>query len=92
MTKRWTGVVLVVCLGVTAPARAQTLPPGPGLAPTPEPLPCAPSGTGVPQAMIPRLVNRLTGTTDGTIPIAVPPTVRQIRIAPSGVTFSRAAG
>ncbi len=45
----------------------------------------------LPLAMIPKLVNRLTGTTDGTIPIAVPPTVRYIRIAPSGVTFSRTA-
>src|SRR5438034_593322 len=53
MTKRWTGVVLGVCLGVAAPASAQTLPPGAGPGPTPEPLPCAPSGTGVPQPLIP---------------------------------------
>ena len=52
-TKRWTGMVLLVCLGVAARAPRQTLPPGPGAAPTPEPLPCAPSGTGVPQPLIP---------------------------------------
>lgn len=45
-----------------------------------------------PQAAIPHLVNQLTGGSDGTIPIAVPPTVRQIRIQPAGVTFSRQAG
>jgi hypothetical protein len=45
-----------------------------------------------PQSAIPRLVNRLTGTTDGSIPIAVPPTVRRIRIQSSGVTFSRRTG
>jgi len=45
-----------------------------------------------PQSAIPRLVNRLTGTTDGSIPIAVPPTVRRIRIQASGVTFSRRTG
>src|SRR5262245_50902106 len=53
MTKRWTGVVLVVSLGVAAPAPAQMLPPGAGAGPTPEPLPCAPSGTGMPQALVP---------------------------------------
>jgi hypothetical protein len=42
-----------------------------------------------PHSAIPQLVSRLTGTTDGTIPIAVPPTVRRIFITPSGVTFSR---
>ena len=45
-----------------------------------------------PQTTIPRLVQQLTGTADGTIPIVVPPTVRQIRIQPNGVTFSRRAG
>ena len=45
-----------------------------------------------PQAAIPRLVSRLTGTADGSIPIAVPPNVRTIWITPSGVTFSRKAG
>ena len=45
-----------------------------------------------PQAAIPRLVSRLTGSQDGTIPIAVPPSVRQIFITPTGVTFSRRAG
>jgi hypothetical protein len=45
-----------------------------------------------PQGAIPRLVNRLTGTADGSIPIAVPPTVRRIRIMSTGVTFSRRTG
>jgi hypothetical protein len=45
-----------------------------------------------PQAAIPRLVGRLTGTADGSIPIAVPPNVRRIWITPAGVTFSRKAG
>lgn len=53
MRKPWTGVALVVGLAVAGPVAAQTLPPGPASAPTPEPIPCAPSGTGVPQAMIP---------------------------------------
>src|SRR5437763_3991190 len=59
MSKRWTGAVLVVCLGATA-ARAQGLPPGPG--PTPEPLPCAPSGTGVPPAMMPPAPGGMTAS------------------------------
>ena len=42
-----------------------------------------------PHSTIPQLVNRLTGTSDGTIAIAVPPSVRRIFITPSGVTFSR---
>jgi len=45
-----------------------------------------------PQAAIPRLVSRLTGSVDGTVPIMVPPSVRQIFITPTGVTFSRRAG
>ena len=45
-----------------------------------------------PQAAIPQLVNRLTGSTDGTVPIIVPPSVIQILITPSGVTFSRRTG
>src|SRR6266403_2191179 len=61
-TKRWTGVVLLVCLGVAARAPAQTLPSGPGAAPTPEPLPCAPSGTGVPQALIPPASGGMTAS------------------------------
>lgn len=43
----------------------------------------------LPPGSIPRLVNRLTGGTDGTIPIAVPPTVTRIRIDAGRVTFSR---
>jgi hypothetical protein len=45
-----------------------------------------------PQAAIPRLVSRLTGSTDGTVPIAVPHSVTQIFITPSGVTFVRRSG
>ncbi len=46
----------------------------------------------VPSEAIPRLVDQLTGGSDGTVPIAVPPTVRQIMIWPFGVAFSRRAG
>ena len=44
-----------------------------------------------PAAAIPHLVNQLTGRSDGSVPIAVPPTVRQIHIWPFGVSFSRRA-
>lgn len=43
----------------------------------------------LPQGAIPVLVRRLTGASDGAIPIAVPPTVAQIRIESGAVTFSR---
>lgn len=43
----------------------------------------------LPQSAIPVLVRRLTGGSDGAIPIAVPPTVHRIRIDPGTVTFSR---
>jgi hypothetical protein len=43
----------------------------------------------LPPSAIPVLVRRLTGGSDGTIPIAVPPTVSRIRIDPGAVTFSR---
>lgn len=42
-----------------------------------------------PAAAVPRLVNALTAGTDGTIPIAVPPTVGEMRIRPDGVSFYR---
>lgn len=42
-----------------------------------------------PRAAIPLLVNRLTGGNDGTLLIAVPPTVGDLRIRPSGATFYR---
>ena len=42
-----------------------------------------------PAAAVPRLVNALTMGSDGIIPIAVPPTVGEIRIRPAGVTFYR---
>ncbi len=43
----------------------------------------------VPQAALPRLVNRLTGDDDGAFHIAVPSTVGDIRIRPDGVTLYR---
>jgi hypothetical protein len=43
----------------------------------------------LPAAAVPRLVNRLTGGRDGSIPIVAPPTVNQVRIDSRGVTFSR---
>lgn len=43
----------------------------------------------LPQGAIPVLVRRLTGASDGAIPIAVPPTVARIRIESGAVTFSR---
>lgn len=42
-----------------------------------------------PGALVPRLVNRLTGRRDGAVPIAVPRAVGEIRIRPDGVTFFR---
>lgn len=42
-----------------------------------------------PAVAIPKLVNRLTGGTDGRVPIPVPVTVGDVRIRPSGVTFYR---
>ena len=42
-----------------------------------------------PGSAVPRLVNALTAGSDGIIPIAVPPTVGEIRIRPDGVTFYR---
>lgn len=43
----------------------------------------------LPQSAIPVLVRRLTGGSNGAIPIAVPPTVSRIRIDAGTVTFSR---
>lgn len=43
----------------------------------------------LPQSTIPVLVRRLTGASDGTIPIAVPPTVSRIKVDWGTVTFSR---
>jgi len=43
----------------------------------------------LPQSAIPMLVKRLTGASDGAIPIAVPPTVTRIKIESGTVTFSR---
>lgn len=42
-----------------------------------------------PAAAVPRLVNRMTGRDDGAFPIAVPPTVGDLRIRTDGVTFYR---
>lgn len=42
-----------------------------------------------PQALVPRLVNRLTGRTDGYVQLAVPETVGDVRVRPGGVTFYR---
>ena len=42
-----------------------------------------------PAALVPRLVNALTGGRDGTVPIAVPATVGDLRIQSDGVTFYR---
>jgi hypothetical protein len=43
----------------------------------------------LPQAVIPRLVNRLTGGTDGTFHIPVPKTVGDVRLRPDGLTLYR---
>jgi hypothetical protein len=43
----------------------------------------------LPPNLIPRLVGRLTGAGNGSIPIAVPPTVSHVRIDTGIVTFSR---
>jgi hypothetical protein len=42
-----------------------------------------------PHAMVPIVINRLTGRPDGIVPIPVPATVGDLRIRPSGVTFYR---
>ncbi|MDH3496394.1 MAG: hypothetical protein OER21_06505 [Gemmatimonadota bacterium] len=42
-----------------------------------------------PASLVSRMVDRLTGGTDGVIPIRVPTTVGEIRIAAEGVTFYR---
>ncbi|NIM48407.1 MAG: hypothetical protein GTN62_01825 [Gemmatimonadales bacterium] len=42
-----------------------------------------------PQSAIPRLVNRLTGGTDGAFLIPIPETVGDVRVRPDGVTFYR---
>lgn len=42
-----------------------------------------------PQAVVPRLVNRLTGHTDGHVPLAVRETVGDVWVRPGGVTFYR---
>lgn len=42
-----------------------------------------------PQVVVPRLVNRLTGRTDGYVPLVVPETVGDVRVRPGGVTFYR---
>lgn len=52
MTTRWTGLVLAGCLGLAAQAQAQYLPVTGNTAPTPEPLPYAPSYGG-PQQQAP---------------------------------------
>ena len=44
-----------------------------------------------PRSAVPVLVSKLTGRPDGLIPISVPPTVGDLRIRPSGVTFYRIA-
>ena len=44
-----------------------------------------------PHSMVPMVVNRLTGRPDGIVPIPVPPTVGDMRIRASGVTFYRRA-
>ena len=45
-----------------------------------------------PKSTVPMLVDRLTGRPDGVVPIPIPPTVGDMRIRPSGVTFYRKAG
>jgi hypothetical protein len=45
-----------------------------------------------PKSTVPMLVNRLTGRPDGVVPIPVPPTVGDMRIRASGVTFYRRSG
>lgn len=43
----------------------------------------------LPHVAIPGLVRQLTGGTDGTIPIGVPPTISRVEIGAGRVTFSR---
>jgi hypothetical protein len=42
-----------------------------------------------PASVVPRLVNRMAGRSDGAFPITVPPTVGDLRIRVDGVTFYR---
>ncbi|HEX9631612.1 MAG TPA: hypothetical protein VGA02_04025 [Gemmatimonadales bacterium] len=42
-----------------------------------------------PGGLIPRLVNAIMGVRDGVVPLAVPPTVGDLRIREDGVTFYR---
>jgi len=42
-----------------------------------------------PESAVPVVVNKLTGRPDGIVPISVPPTVGDLRIRTSGVTFYR---
>jgi hypothetical protein len=42
-----------------------------------------------PRAVVPRVVNGLLGARDGVVPIPLPPTVGEVRIAAAGVTFVR---
>lgn len=42
-----------------------------------------------PASLVPRLVNAIMGVRDGTVPIAVPPTVGDLRIREDAVTFYR---
>ena len=42
-----------------------------------------------PESAVPIVVNKLTGRPDGIVPISVPPTVGDLRIRTSGVTFYR---
>jgi hypothetical protein len=42
-----------------------------------------------PAGVIPRLVNTIMGVRDGVVPLAVPPTVGDLRIREDGVTFYR---
>ncbi len=45
----------------------------------------------LPELAVPRLVNYLTGRTDGIVPIRVPKTVEDVRITSRGVIFYRAS-
>ncbi len=46
----------------------------------------------LPRSAVPLLVNKLTGRPDGIVPVPVPPTVGDLHIRPSGVTFYRTDG
>jgi len=43
-----------------------------------------------PRNTVPRLIDRLTGGSDGGVWISVPPTVSDVRVRPDGMTFYRA--